>query len=68
MTQKKPQQQCSSTKPRLNLVKTKRLKNKRVYETGTKNGGLFKIVIPIPLSKLGKKARDFFFQRVSEKK
>ncbi len=63
MMKEKLPKQCSDTKQDSNPVKTERHGDKRIYESRVKEGGILKLIINIPSSKLVKKVRDMFFRR-----
>ena len=63
MNQKKSQKQCSGTKKEYQAVTTRKQGNKKVYELTDKKGGIFKLVLPLPITKLGQKLRNMFFQK-----
>ena len=68
MSLKKSQQQCSNTRKRYKNVGVKKKGRKKIYEASMIKGGLLRLIITTPASKLAQKVRDMFFQRMNEKK
>ena len=68
MTLKKSQSQCSSTRQGYRNVKVTKKGNKKIYKASVAKGGILSLIIKIPASKVARKVRDMFFQRISEKK
>ncbi len=50
-----------------NPVKTKREKDKRIYEVTDKEGGIWNLIIKTPPSKLAQKMRDILFTKAVKK-
>ncbi len=67
MNQKKYQEQCLTTSKDSNPVLTKREKDKRTYQTNDKHGGVIKLIIKIPPSKLAQTIRSMLFRKAKRK-
>ena len=67
MTQKQLQKQCSDTSKEFKSEMVKRKGDKRIYQATDKNGGMIKLIIKIPASKLAQRIRSMLFKKIKRK-
>ena len=65
MNQRKQQKSCSHTNKEFNSVVSKREGDKRIFEIAHKDGGLLKLIMKTPLSKLGKTMKKIFYSKAA---
>jgi len=52
---------CLDTNKEFRPVKVRKHGNKKVYEVNDKDGGILKLIVNLPTSKLAQKIRDMLF-------